>query len=131
LEGLRSRGLTTAFDFDGSYPYTTMLEDQIAGRNDSWAIRWNASCFLRDMLTLYPGRSLVENIGNDGSGTHSAASAQFSQTLAAAPVAVDRLALTESAAARRAFTDFFRRRGRVSVLRRWGRRLKSLRADRA
>ncbi|QKJ31325.1 sugar transferase [Mucilaginibacter mali] len=42
-----------------------------AGKNNSWAIRWYASVFLKGGLTLNPSHSLVHNIGNDGSGTHS------------------------------------------------------------
>lgn len=48
-----------------------MLEDFIEGKNSSWAIRWYASAFLNDKYTLYPGKSLVKNIGLDNSGTHS------------------------------------------------------------
>lgn len=59
------------FNFDDSYPYYDMLLDQINGKNSSWAIRWYASAFLNDKLCLYPGKSLVKNIGLDGSGTHS------------------------------------------------------------
>jgi len=58
------------FSFNNSYPYLQMLKDQISGKNNSWAIRWYASAFLKQKLTLYPGRSLVKNIGFDGSGTH-------------------------------------------------------------
>jgi hypothetical protein len=47
-----------------------MLKYQIRGKNNSWAIRWSMSVFLKDMLTLYPGISYVQNIGNDNSGTH-------------------------------------------------------------
>ena len=53
---LKRRKLEHAFDYEGSYPYTQMLEAQIAGMNDSWAIRWYASAFLQGKLTLYPGR---------------------------------------------------------------------------
>lgn len=70
LEELLARGLQRAFDMNGSRSYVGMLEDQIAGRCDSWAIRWDAAAFLRDKLTLYPGVSLVRNIGLDHSGTH-------------------------------------------------------------
>ncbi|MCK9238811.1 sugar transferase [Desulfocurvus sp.] len=72
LARLRAAGLTRTFDLDGAQHYTAMLEDQIAGRNDSWAVRWYASTFLAGRLGLYPGRSLVRNIGLDGSGTHGA-----------------------------------------------------------
>lgn len=58
------------FDLEGSYPYFSMLESQLRGEIDSWAIRWWLSVFLRDGLVLYPRQSLVENIGFDGSGTH-------------------------------------------------------------
>ena len=47
-----------------------MLVDQINNKNDSWAIRWYASTFVKNMYTLYPSKSFVQNIGTDGSGTH-------------------------------------------------------------
>lgn len=70
LMQLESQNLFNQFDLDGAYPYTQMLKDQIAGKNNSWAIRWHASMFLRDKVTLHPGKSLVQNIGLDGSGVH-------------------------------------------------------------
>src|SRR5262249_20857247 len=110
LAQLRARKLEHRFDFDGSYPFTRMLGEQIAGRNSSWAIRWHAACFLKGLLTLYPGRSLVENIGNDGSGTHgSQATGDYVQVAAAAPVAVRRVAPVPCAEARAAFVRYFRR----------------------
>jgi hypothetical protein len=110
LAALRSQGLTRQFDFDGSYGYTRMLEDQIAGRNDSWAVRWYASAFLAGMLTLYPGRSLVRNIGNEGSGTHTLeATDAFESGLATTPVQVGTAPLRDDAQARAAFGRFFRR----------------------
>ena len=57
-------------NFNNSYDFTQMLKDQISGKNNSWAVRWYMSTFLKDMLTLYVGKSLVKNIGLDGSGTH-------------------------------------------------------------
>lgn len=125
LAELESRRLTHVFDFDGSYPYTRMLRDQIAGRNDSWAVRWHASCFLANMLTLYPGRSLVHNIGNDSSGTHCASTEEFAQVVAETPVVIERLPLEASATARDAFIRFFRAR-RGSLPRRLGRLLLTL-----
>lgn len=59
-----------AFNMNGAYDYYSMLEAQRAGRVDSWAIRWNLSVFMNDGLVLYPVKSLVENKGFDGSGTH-------------------------------------------------------------
>ena len=59
-----------AFDMDGAYDYFSMLEAQLAGKVDSWAIRWNLSVFVSHGMVLYPKKSLVENIGFDGSGVH-------------------------------------------------------------
>jgi len=58
------------FNLNGSYNYFSMLELQINGKIDSWAIRWYLSTFMLDGLTLFPKKSLVTNIGFDGSGTH-------------------------------------------------------------
>lgn len=110
LAELEQRALTHEFDYDGQYGFTRMLSDQIAGRNDSWAIRWHASCYLDGLLTLYPGRSLVHNIGNDASGTHCDARTDYAQTVATEPVHVERQPIEVSTAARSAFVDFFRAR---------------------
>ena len=65
--------LRKRFNLDGSYDYFSMLEDQLAGRVDSWAVRWQLSAFLNDYLTIYPKHSLIVNVGFDGSGTHGSA----------------------------------------------------------
>ena len=70
LKGLIESHQTEQFDFEGSYPYIQMLRDQIDGKNNSWAVRWYASAFLKNKFTLYPGKSLVSNHGGDGSGTN-------------------------------------------------------------
>jgi hypothetical protein len=62
--------LRARFNLGGAYDYYGMLQDQRAGRIDSWGVRWLLSVFLRDGLVLYPPLTLVQNIGVDGSGTH-------------------------------------------------------------
>jgi len=108
LAQLEQRELTHAFDFDGAYGYTEMLRGQIAGQNNSWAIRWHASAFLADKLTLYPGRSLVQNIGLDSSGTHCGSSEEFTTLLASQPVTIRRQRLKENTSARRQIADHLR-----------------------
>jgi len=66
----KDKAFRKAFDLDGSYPYFEMLESHSAGKIDSWAIRWYWSVFLKGGLTLYPAKTLISNIGFDGSGTH-------------------------------------------------------------
>jgi hypothetical protein len=109
LHALEAGKLTRAFDLDGCYPYTRMLRRQIEGRNNSWAIRWHASAFLLGWLTLYPGRSLVRNIGNDFSGTHSAVNRDFDVNLSPTPINLVRLPLEPSIDGEAAFEAYFRR----------------------
>ncbi|MGH8768526.1 MAG: glycosyltransferase [Burkholderiales bacterium] len=64
------RRLKDAFNLHGAYDYYGMLRRQQRGEVDSWAIRWYLSVFMRNGLTLYPAKTLVQNTGFDGSGTH-------------------------------------------------------------
>lgn len=106
LDELKRRKLTHQFDFDKSYPYTKMLQNQIAGKNNSWAIRWYASAFLQDKLTLYPGRSLVHNIGLDGSGTHCSAAGDFYNKITGSPISVDEVTIDDNVFVRQSITNF-------------------------
>jgi hypothetical protein len=64
------RTLRLRFNIGGAYDFSTMLQKQIKGRIDSWAIRWYWSVFKASGLTLFPPRTLVNNLGFDGSGSH-------------------------------------------------------------
>lgn len=108
LDELRARDLIRAFDFNGAFPYSRMLQDQIEGKNDSWAVRWYASAFLAGKLTLHPGRSLVHNIGNDDSGTHGGKSDHLDVQLSRTPILLEEIAVEASPAARYAYACFFR-----------------------
>ena len=70
MHQLEQQKSVNEFDFNGTYNYSGMLKNQAEGKINSWAIRWYASAFIHNKLTLYPGRSLVKNIGGEGSGTH-------------------------------------------------------------
>ena len=71
---LKDDELRKKFDLAGNYSYFKMLRAQQEGKADSWAIRWYLSVFLCGGLTLYPKKSLVHNIGFDGSGVNCAVS---------------------------------------------------------
>lgn len=97
------------FDFNGSYPYTEMLRDRVLQKNQSWAILWYASAFLQNKFCLYPPKSFVHNIGNDGSGTHSReATEKFSADLETTKLPDFPLKIEEEVKARLAFEVFFR-----------------------
>lgn len=106
LKQLEDQELTHAFDLDGAFQYTEMLRNQILGVNDSWAIRWHASAFLANTLTLYPGRSLVYNTGVDGSGTHCTTNASYDVGLSPTKIEVGAITVEESVVARNAFKEF-------------------------
>jgi len=59
------------FNLDGCFDYFQMLKQQMSGEIDSWAIRWYWSVFKNNGFVVYPPTSYVNNIGFDGSGTHS------------------------------------------------------------
>jgi hypothetical protein len=77
----RDPELRARFNLDGNYDYFGMLKDQVEGKIDSWGVRWLLSVFLKGGLVLYPTRSLVQNIGVDGSGTHGAGTASLQGNL--------------------------------------------------
>jgi hypothetical protein len=70
LDALKDPAVQRRFDLDGSYPYSAMLRDRLAGRNDSWGILWWWTVFQAHGLVLYPKESLVVNEGFDDSGVH-------------------------------------------------------------
>ena len=110
LQELEERKLTHVFDFNGKYGFTRMLRRQIEGKNKSWAIRWNASLFLKDILSLNVGRSLVQNEGFDGSGTNCGggglyASHLYLQSLPITPISP----IEENKEARQAFIRYYAR----------------------
>jgi hypothetical protein len=84
------------FDYIGKWPHTTMLNSYLAGRNNSWAIRWHASMFLEGKLTLHPARTLVSNIGFDGSGTHCSDIDDMNSFVVDEPLPVKRIPIAHS-----------------------------------
>ena len=110
LKELESRKLTYTFDFNGKYGYTRMLRRQIEGKNNSWAIRWNASLFLKDILSLNVGKSLVQNEGFDGSGTNCGGGGLYSSNLFMNKIEVKKISpAVENMNARQAYVRYYAR----------------------
>jgi hypothetical protein len=107
LDQIEQLELQDEFDFRGTYPYTKALRDQASGRTDCWDIRWYAAAFLKNKLTLYPGKSLVNNIGHDNSGTNCADTESYEVEVAEHRVNVTAEVLHLDVAYE-AFADFFR-----------------------
>lgn len=110
LKQLEDRKLTYIFDFNGKYGYTRMLRRQIEGKNNSWAIRWNASLFLNDILSLNVGKSLVQNEGFDGSGTNCGGGGLYSSNLFMDRIEVKKIIPTvENEKGRQAYVRYYAR----------------------
>jgi hypothetical protein len=83
-ERIRGANLASVMDFDGAAAYYELLQHQVAGRVDSWAIRWYASVLLERGLALYPDVSQVVNSGMDRSGVHCDVTSTFDVALGTA-----------------------------------------------
>ena len=110
LRELETRKLTKTFDFNGKYGYTRMLRRQVEGLNNSWAIRWNASLFLHDVLSLNVGKALVQNNGFDGTGTNCGGGGLYASNLWLKPLKVKKIEpITENKEARKVYERYYAR----------------------
>ncbi|MDB5145804.1 MAG: glycosyltransferase [Mucilaginibacter sp.] len=98
------------FSIENSMNFWKQMRAFKAGKNNSWAIRWYASIFLKDGLTLNPSHSLVHNIGHDGSGVHSNNEATYQVQIAQKAVKEFPHEIKEDAKAYQAIRQFLSRR---------------------
>lgn len=99
-----------AFSIDHQMNFWKQMQDFSKGKNNSWAIRWYASIFLRGGLTLNPARSLVNNIGHDGTGVHSGINEIYNVVINPEPVTRFPEVLAENPEAYAAIRSFLSRR---------------------
>jgi putative methyltransferase (TIGR04325 family) len=104
---LFSKNLVSSFDFDGEMDYSGMLLDQVLGVNNSWAIRWHASAFLSEKLTLYPNHALVHHVGTGEDATHSNSAEGLSQPFQEQTISLEKINPEESATGFKLFKEFF------------------------
>jgi glycosyltransferase involved in cell wall biosynthesis len=125
LNNLNHGGTVREFDWGGLVGNTKMLKDQIAGKNDSWAIRWHASCFLNKMLTLHPGKSLVKNIGFDGTGEHCNTDNTYDTELSSNNIILELQSILESEIGHKIYKEFFYQNLKPTFVKRLKRKVKS------
>lgn len=68
----------------GYYQYTDMLNYN----TNSWGIKWYYSVFIRGGLNVFPTRSLVKNIGFDGTGTNGGVESDLEQSFETEKIAM-------------------------------------------
>jgi hypothetical protein len=107
LDAIRAKKLEHEFDMQGTVGYTKMLENQFNGDIDSWAVRWYASVFLNEGNCLHPARSLVNNIGHDGTGVHCGANAMYEVEISSVRPIVKKQDIKESFEGLKALKRFY------------------------
>ena len=65
----------------GGSDMTRMLNNQMKGKIDSWAIRWCYNQFLRNQYTIYPSISKIISIGFGNDATHTKNTTRFDNTI--------------------------------------------------
>jgi len=98
------------FSIEGTMNFWKQMQDFKARKNNSWAIRWYASVFLKNGLTLNPAQSLIHNIGHDGTGVHSNIEDTYGVQIAQLPVTYFPAALHENMPAYNAIKYFLKNR---------------------
>ena len=106
LNKINSMNLSYEFSLEKRAGFYNMLKDTCKGKIDSWAIRWHASMYLQNKLTLYPKVSFIHNIGNDGSGTHKAKTDSFKTQINLNFDGIKNIQLTENLIAREKLANF-------------------------
>jgi len=98
------------FSIDGTMNFWKQIQEFKTGKNNSWAIRWYASIFLKGGLTLNPSHSLVHNIGHDGTGVHSNIENTYQVKIAQKPVKKFPAIVKEDQQAHQAIRHFLKNR---------------------
>jgi hypothetical protein len=109
LTEIKKRNLIHDFDMDGWVNNVRMLKKQNKGKINSWAIRWHASAYLQNKLTLYPGKSLIKNIGFDISATHTTDNNYFGVNLSFEPINIQKIPPLENLEMKTAIIEFYKK----------------------
>lgn len=80
LKRIDTEGVKKSFDF-GGFPFYAILEQQVQGIANSWAIRFYASYFFQKGIFLFPKHCLVENIGFGEESTHTKGKNDFTTVI--------------------------------------------------
>jgi len=117
------------FSIDHSENFWKQVKEFKAGKINSWAIRWYLSIFNQNGLVLYPRHSMIQNLGTDGSGTHSDMDNAYRVKLATAPIRYFPTEIEEHKKAYDAIKHFYaHRKGTIPerimryIIKKWGRR---------
>jgi hypothetical protein len=106
LAEIKKRNLSNDFDMSGAVNNSGMLRKQSKGKINSWAIRWHASAYLHNKLTLNPGKSLIQNIGFDRNATHTIDNNYFGVDISVEPINLYKIPIAENLEMKLAIIEF-------------------------
>ncbi len=77
--------------FNGNLPFpyfTNMLQEQIDGKINSWAIRWTATAVIHNMVSFFPKQALSKHIGFGNEATHETGEKDYNSHLVLSPIEI-------------------------------------------
>ncbi len=96
-----------AFDIEDAASFMEQLRRNLDGRLNTWAVLWYASWLRAGGICLFPRRSLLRNVGFDGTGVHCGSGRSYlAPAVDALPVT--RVAVVEDAGIRAQVSAFWR-----------------------
>ena len=99
------------FNLDGCYPFWDQVLSNANGQLDTWAIFWQASVYMKNGLMLYPTKSLIKNIGLDGSGENCGIASGYSSAMVDKPIEVFPTEIEENAFVRNMIGNYLAKLG--------------------
>jgi acetyltransferase-like isoleucine patch superfamily enzyme len=99
-------GRKKKFNIEGHADYYEQLLLNQSGRIYSWAVRWYASWLRAGGISLFPGKSLVQNTGFDNTGVHSPASNFFFAEMTDS-IEVQKIEIKEDGVTRKKIDEFY------------------------
>jgi acetyltransferase-like isoleucine patch superfamily enzyme len=105
---IRDNNLHYSFDKFGDDYLSSQLAYNILGKLNTWFIKWHASVLIKNGFTLFPNRSLVQNIGFDNTGVHNGSSEAFNHSNLINNIKVEDIAFSENKEAEKIIKGFYK-----------------------
>ncbi len=104
---IESNELWRAFEKFGGERLRSQLADNITGKLNTWFVKWHASVLLNGGYTLFPSKSLVQNIGFDNSGIHTGDQNDYFHAQLAKAIEVEKIELSQNSSGEKAIRSFY------------------------
>lgn len=96
------------FNIEGHANYYDQLVANKNGNINSWAVKWYASWLSKGGFSLFPEKSLVKNVGFDGTGVHKDNTSIYHAETTKF-IKINKIAITEDLSVRKSIDMFYKR----------------------